>query len=190
MFRVILFMLISAVMMAHQQSVAKQSVYVDKTQQPIKALSAEAIRQLRNGEGMGLALSAELNQYPGPKHVIELYEELTLSADQLQLTQELFQQMQQAAKKLGVQLIRHERQLEMLFRTGKITAQQIHEQVSLITGVQAELRSLHLITHIKQREILSVEQQHRYQQLRGYLQDSVQGDHQHESHHPAHSHSH
>ena len=37
----------------------------------IRSLSAEEIRGLRDGEGMGLARAAELNGYPGPTHVLE-----------------------------------------------------------------------------------------------------------------------
>lgn len=38
----------------------------------IKALSPAQIEDLRTGRGMGLALPAELNGYPGPLHVLEL----------------------------------------------------------------------------------------------------------------------
>ena len=37
----------------------------------VKALSDVQIADLRAGRGMGLALPAELNGYPGPTHVLE-----------------------------------------------------------------------------------------------------------------------
>ena len=40
----------------------------------IKALPEQQIADLRAGRGMGLALAAELNGYPGPMHVLELAE--------------------------------------------------------------------------------------------------------------------
>ena len=46
----------------------------------IKALSEQQIADLKAGRGMGLALPAELNGYPGPIHVLELSDELGLSA--------------------------------------------------------------------------------------------------------------
>ena len=49
---------------------------------PIKALSDDQVADLKNGRGMGLALAAELNGYPGPAHVLELADKLALSADQ------------------------------------------------------------------------------------------------------------
>ena len=42
----------------------------------IKALSPEQIEDLLAGEGMGYALAAELNHYPGPRHVLALAAEL------------------------------------------------------------------------------------------------------------------
>ena len=48
----------------------------------IKALSPQEVADLRAGRGMGLALPAELNRYPGPMHVLELAEPLRLSPRQ------------------------------------------------------------------------------------------------------------
>ena len=42
----------------------------------IKALSDQQIADLGAGRGMGLALAAELNGYPGPSHVLELADKL------------------------------------------------------------------------------------------------------------------
>src|SRR5919107_1454461 len=38
---------------------------------PVKSLSEQQVADLRAGRGMGLALPAELNGYPGPMHVLE-----------------------------------------------------------------------------------------------------------------------
>lgn len=42
--------------------------YAGMERRPIKALSQQQIDDLRAGRGMGLALAAELNGYPGPSH--------------------------------------------------------------------------------------------------------------------------
>jgi hypothetical protein len=39
-----------------------------------KSLSDLQVADLQSGRGMGLALAAELNGYPGPSHVLELAE--------------------------------------------------------------------------------------------------------------------
>src|SRR5690606_19670228 len=69
----------------------------------IKALSPEQVDDLQNGRGMGLALAAELNGYPGPRHVLELAEPLELTAEQRAEAQRLFDAMQAEAIVLGEQ---------------------------------------------------------------------------------------
>ena len=46
------------------------------------SLSDEDVQGFLDGRGMGLAKSAELNGHPGPMHVLELAEELKLTAEQ------------------------------------------------------------------------------------------------------------
>jgi hypothetical protein len=48
----------------------------------IKALSEQEIEAYLSGQGMGYAKAAELNSYPGPKHVLELARELGLTPAQ------------------------------------------------------------------------------------------------------------
>jgi hypothetical protein len=59
-----------------------QSPYAGMQTRPIKALSAQQIDDLKAGRGMGLALAAELNGYPGPSHVLELSEKQEGALDQ------------------------------------------------------------------------------------------------------------
>ncbi len=59
-----------------------QQPYAGLQSRPIKALSDRELADLRAGRGMGLALPAELNGYPGPLHVIELADALALTAEQ------------------------------------------------------------------------------------------------------------
>jgi len=160
---------------------AEISPYIGKEDQAIKALSEERIQQFLNGDGMGFALSAELNEYPGPKHVIELQNQLSLTSEQLKETKSLFTQMNSEAKILGADLIKNERHLESLFRSGKITPIQIKESVSTIYNLQSKLRSLHLIAHIQQKILLTTEQQSLYQRLRGY--GLKKGKHLHHKNH-------
>ena len=60
------------------------SPYASLVDREIKALSAEQLANLREGRGMGLSLPAELNGYPGPKHVLELADGLGLTPAQRQ----------------------------------------------------------------------------------------------------------
>ncbi len=50
----------------------KAMPYAEMKDRAIKALSEQQIADLKGGKGMGLALPAELNGYPGPMHVLRI----------------------------------------------------------------------------------------------------------------------
>lgn len=68
----VLAVLLAALAFSPPLAAQQPSPYAGLESRPIKALSAEEIERYRNGEGMGLAMAAELNHFPGPKHVFEL----------------------------------------------------------------------------------------------------------------------
>lgn len=92
-----------------------QTPYGGMQTRPIKALSDDQVADLKNGRGMGLALAAELNGYPGPSHVLELADKLALSADQRAKVQQLFDSMKAEALPVGGKLIEQETELDRLF---------------------------------------------------------------------------
>src|SRR3712207_9323090 len=71
----------------------------------IKALSPQEVADLRAGRGMGLALPAELNRYPGPMHVLELADPLDLSPEQRRRMEGLVEAMRAEARPLGEAVI-------------------------------------------------------------------------------------
>jgi hypothetical protein len=148
--------------------------YAGLQKRPIKALSAEQVADLEAGRGMGLALSAELNGYPGPAHVLENAEALGLSPQQRERTLALFAAMQSEAIPIGQRLIAEEAALDRAFADRTITPQQLTQATASIGQVQAALRAAHLRYHLMQAELLSPEQMQRYAQLRGYA-DAGQG---------------
>src|SRR6266478_2961860 len=75
---------------------AETSPYAGMQNRGLKALSEQQIEDLRAGRGMGMALAAELNSYPGPAHVLELASALDLSEAQRGRTQALFEEMQKS----------------------------------------------------------------------------------------------
>ncbi|MDL1878575.1 hypothetical protein FBQ85_25940, partial [Cytophagia bacterium CHB2] len=54
----------------------QHSPYAGEESREIKSLSPQEIRMYLEGHGMGLAKAAELNHYPGPRHVMELAKQL------------------------------------------------------------------------------------------------------------------
>src|SRR5690242_15684118 len=96
-------------------SVNAQTPYAGMQARSIKALSDQQIADLGAGRGMGLALAAELNGYPGPSHVLELADKLELSPDQRAGVQRLFDAMKAEAMPLGAKLIAQESDLDKQF---------------------------------------------------------------------------
>jgi Spy/CpxP family protein refolding chaperone len=147
-----------------------------QTQQPyaglqgrsVKALSDQQIADLKAGRGMGLALAAELNGYPGPMHVLELASPLGLSDDQRAKVAGLFDAMKREAVPLGERLIAAETALDRQFADRTITASSLGEATRDIASLQGELRLAHLKYHLATLELLTPEQATRYSTLRGY----------------------
>ena len=75
--------------------------YAGLDSRPLQALSPEQLADLRAGRGMGLALPAELNGYPGPTHVLELAGPLGLTPEQRARTESLVAAMKAEAIPLG-----------------------------------------------------------------------------------------
>ena len=157
---------------------AQHSPYVEHTNRDIKALSAQEIDDLLHGRGMGLALAAELNGYPGPKHVLELAEDLGLSEEQRAAVARVHQAMETEAVELGRKLVDAERRLDALFAGGEATSEALRTALDQIADLTAALRHAHLDAHLATKAVLSEEQVRRYDELRGYA------DGGHGRHHP------
>ncbi len=71
--------------------------------------------------GLGMALAAELNKYPGPRHVLELGPALGLSVDQESKIQAIFDEMQNEARSFGRLIVELERDLDQTFVEGTIS---------------------------------------------------------------------
>jgi Spy/CpxP family protein refolding chaperone len=148
----------------------------------IKALSADEIAGFRAGAGMGFALAAELNGYPGPMHVLELAGELELSAEQRAAVQASRSRMQEEASALGANLVERERQLDRLFAGGNATEPEVRRLTGEIAELRGRIRHAHLRAHLETTEILTRHQVHRYMELRGY---AAEGHHDHAAAPPA-----
>ncbi|MBX6743789.1 MAG: Spy/CpxP family protein refolding chaperone [Acetobacteraceae bacterium] len=153
---------------AHAPDRPAASPYAGIQARPIKALSDQQLDDLRAGRGMGLALAAELNGYPGPAHVLELAEALALSAEQRDRTRALREAMTTEAVPLGERLIAEEAALDRAFATRSITPASLEAMTAAIGRSQATLRAAHLRYHLAMVEVLTPEQRRRYGELRGY----------------------
>jgi Spy/CpxP family protein refolding chaperone len=145
-----------------------QTPYAGQQARPIKALSDQQVADLQAGRGMGLALAAELNGYPGPSHLLELASQLGLSDDQRRRIQGLFDAMKAETIPIGERLISEEKTLDAMFATHTATPAAIATATAAIGDTQARLRAAHLKYHLSTVELLQPEQVQRYAELRGY----------------------
>jgi len=145
-----------------------QSPYAGLQARSIKALSDQQVADLQAGRGLGMALPAELNGYPGPLHVLELADELGLSENQRAAIRGLFDSMKSEAIPLGERLIAQEAALDRLFAARTATAENVAAATNEIGTTQARLRNTHLKYHLSTIERLESRQIQRYGELRGY----------------------
>ena len=170
--------LVVAIVLSFVASVAfAQSPYAGMQTRSIKALSEQQIADLKAGRGMGLALPAELNGYPGPAHVLELSDQLGLSAEQKARIQSLFDSMKAEAVPLGERLLEQEAALDQQFASRSITPERLKAATAAIGVTQGKLRETHLKYHLQTAQILSAEQMQHYSMLRGYGSDSQMQHH-------------
>ena len=174
----VVFVMIFA-MLGGKPLASESSPYAGEEAREIKSLSKAEVDGLLSGKGMGYAKAAELNGYPGPAHVLELSEKLSLSADQRRETEIIFSQMEAAAKDLGADLVKAERALDDAFRSKKIDESSLSKLVQDIGTIESRLRTVHLRAHLNQTKILNNEQITGYIELRGYNRAGHGSHHKH-----------
>lgn len=143
------------------------SAYAGGGSDEVQTLTPEEVASLRAAEGMGLARPAELNGYPGPRHVLDLGDSLGLTTAQRARVQAVFDTMEERARELGERIIEGEKALDAAFAAGADPGV-LEERVGELARLQGALRWTHLRAHLETTEILSVHQRHEYDRLRGY----------------------
>lgn len=127
----------------------------------------EAERQaLENGEGFGMALAADRQGFPGPKHILDLREELALTPEQEKKVQLLFDHMRAQALAKGTEILAKEAELEALFASGVPETEKVRRLVKDSAALRADLRLIHLEAHLAAYAVLAPEARARYHELR------------------------
>jgi hypothetical protein len=152
------------------EPVPAASPYAGLESRPVKALSGERRAGLLAGAGLGYAMAAELNGHPGPKHVLELANELGLSAEQRSGVQASFDRMHAESVRLGAALVAAEEQLDRRFAHRHLDAATLAGLTAEIARLDGELRYAHLVAHLETDALLDAGQRARYAELRGYGQ--------------------
>ena len=140
--------------------------YAGLDQREIKSLAPDRIKGLRAGDGLGYALSAELNDVPGPLHALEL--DLGLTDEQRAAIVAVQTEMRTEAKRHGEALIEAERALDTAFAARTATPEEIERLTVEAAAIEARLRATHLVAHLATDPILTPEQREAYAAARGY----------------------
>lgn len=167
----------------------QRSPYAGEERREIKALSPGQVDQLLDGAGMGLARAAELNGVPGPRHVLDMADQLELTDAQRAEIERIEDRMHEAAVRLGREILELEEALDRLFAVGPADPSEVERladpsEVERLAGRIGQrsglLRAVHLLAHLETAVVLRPAQIRRYGVLRGY-EDSA--DPRHESGH-------
>jgi len=145
--------------------------YASLKSRSIKGLSEADIQELRRGGGWGLALPAELNGKPGPAHLLEHSDEIGLTKTQVVALTEIYEGMLEEAILTGERLIAAEAALSEAFEKDVLLPDVLARLVKVAETARADLRIVHLSRHLATTALLTADQVHKYQVLRGYAQD-------------------
>jgi len=122
---------------------------------------------LLKGLGMGLASIAEMNNFPGPKHVLDVKDELLLTRDQVKKIEALERVVSSAAVQKGTDVVQAEDDLEKMLENPTVSEKAVRSKLEEIGKLRADLRFIHLQAHLRMKQILTPEQLKKYSELKG-----------------------
>lgn len=152
-------------------SSSQVSPYAGQEIRNIKSLSDSDVQSLRNGTGEafgGMAKLAELNGYPGPRHVLDMASELQLTDRQRVEIELIYQNMSNKAKNIGVAIIALEQDMDRALANKTITEENLKLMLDKSGDLYGQLRFVHLSAHLDTVQMLTVEQVQMYNKIRGY----------------------
>ncbi len=138
----------------------------DGGHQAAQACAIEFDKVIGEGRGFGMAFAADQNGYPGPMHVLELKDRLKLTPDQEAKTQALMHAMFTESKPKSARLLEAEAKLRHLFADRTADDAAVRAAVAEVERARGEVRLVHLLTHLKTRELLTEDQRRLYHEAR------------------------
>ena len=134
--------------------------------QMAQACAAEFEKVVGDGRGFGLAFAADQNGYPGPMHVLELRDRLKLTADQEAKARDLMHAMFAESRPKSARLLEAEARLRRLFAERVADDAAVRAALAEVERARSEVRLVHLLTHLKTRDLLSEDQRRLYHETR------------------------
>lgn len=149
------------------------SKYSGQETRLIKSLSVEDVEGLEKGTGDpfgGMAKLAELNGYPGPRHVLDLALQLALTSEQKKSVEKMNDTRVEEAQTLGKAIVELEQEMNEMFIKKTITEKTLRQKLAKSGELYGELRFVHLKWHLAMLNVLTEEQVKLYNKLRGYIE--------------------
>ena len=131
-----------------------------------QACAIEFEQVVGTGRGFGMAFAADQNGYPGPMHVLELKDRLKLTVEQEATMQHLMHATFAESKPKSARLLEAEGTLRRLFAEATADDAAVRAAVEAVERARREVRLVHLLTHLKTRDLLTVEQRRIYHEAR------------------------
>jgi hypothetical protein len=165
----------SAAQGGHSAAEGLHSAYAGQQDVAATGLLPGEVEALEQGRGMAQALPAEVNGYPGPRHLLDAadQETLDLRPPQRQAIERIYQRMHDRAVGKGAEILEAEAELARRFRHRHVDPPTLTELAGRIARLRGELRAIHLTAHLETTAELRPEQISAYQALRGYEAHSI-----------------
>ncbi len=134
--------------------------------QAAQACLTEFEQVVGEGRGFGLAFAADQNGYPGPMHVLELKDRLGLTPAQEARAQALMHAMFTESRPKSARLLEAEARLRRIFTDGAADEASVRAAAAEVERLRGEVRLVHLLTHLKTRDLLTEDQRRIYHEAR------------------------
>ena len=123
-------------------------------------------KNIATGRGFGMAFAADQNGFRGPLHILELKDRLKLTAEQEAKAQAMMAAVLAESRPKSARLLEAEAKLRQLFASGQADETAVRAAVVEVEKARTEVRLVHLMTHLKARELLTDEQRRLYLEAR------------------------
>ena len=143
--------------------------------QGMGGVSAQEKEALLKGAGLGAGMIAMMNGYPGPKHVLEMGDELELTAAQRESIGTIYGKVKAESVKYGTELVEKDEELAALFASGSVSTDKVEKLSRDIGELQGRVRAEHLNAHVETFDALTPAQREMLAEMQGMHQGSGEG---------------
>lgn len=133
-------------------------------------VSAQEKEALLKGAGLGAGMIAMMNGYPGPKHVLEMGDELGLTAEQRESIGKTYGKVKAESVEFGTELVEKDEKLTALFASGSVSTSEVEKLSREIGELQGRVRAAHLNAHVETYDALTPAQREQLSSMQGMHQ--------------------